>query len=720
MKNASFIVIFMIAEYLLKNSRLIICMMKMNAGLKKLAVTLTITAILLSFTQTNMKMVSSSDAARKIDVFTQKIPFNGKGINQSSDAFEPQELVILYALVTYNEAPIANKLVAFQANNPANAFQNITVVGVSSTNQSGIAQFSFRIPWPSENAEQIIFGEWSAIATVDIAEQVVVDTLTFQVGWIIKITKITTLNAKFEPQTRFLRGDIIVFDLTVENIALIPKSATIIIDAQDANSYPIIYVEMDNLVFQPGESHVRASSQIPTTAAIGDATVSAAAFTALPKIGGVLYSPAALSIFEIITAPVPVEKHDIAITSVSPLPLVAYIGTPIEITVEIFNLGDFTETFNVTTCYDTSKIATKKVWSMNPRLNLTMTFMLGTSNMSLGNYTIWAFAEFVPGEVNVANNIFIDGNVTLLPSPTHLLSIISCPISGVNFTINGAPARTTYLATHREGVYTIAFPSEWTDPTKGRRYIFNCWEDCSTNPTRTINLVSDRSLTAYYEEVEYTLTINTTIGGTTTPSPGSYKYPGSTSVTVTAIPDAGYEFGHWTLDGASRTENPITVVMDRNYTLTAYFKAVSTYTLSITSDPILGVDFTINGVKQATPYSATFEEKSYTIVMPASVTDSETGKVYNFRGWEDGSANLTRIVLLDRDTNLTAYYEETLKGWFVPVWFYWLLLLLLVLIIILLIIWFYRRRRKKAEEAFYSGWTAWYYCYDLRSKIRKI
>jgi len=41
--------------------------------------------------------------------------------------------------------------------------------------------------------------------------------------------------------------------------------------------------------------------------------------------------------------------------------------------------------------------------------------MLGTSNMSLGNYTIWAFAEFVPGEVNVANNIFIDGNVTLLP-----------------------------------------------------------------------------------------------------------------------------------------------------------------------------------------------------------------------------------------------------------------------------------------------------------------
>jgi hypothetical protein len=285
----------MIAEYLLKNSTLNKCLMKMNAGLKKLAVTLTITAILLSLTQANMKVVSSSDTSRKIDLFTQKIPFNGMGINQSSDAFGPQELVMLYALVTYNEAPIANKLVAFQVNNPANTFQNITIVGVSSTNQSGIAQFSFRIPWPSENAEQIVFGEWSAIATVDIAEQVVVDTLTFQVGWIIKITNIATLNAKFEPQTKYQRGDVIVFDLTVENIAFIPKSGTIIIDVQDANSYPIIYVEMDNLVFQPGENHVRASSQIPITATIGEAKVLATAYTAPPKIGGVLFSPAALS-----------------------------------------------------------------------------------------------------------------------------------------------------------------------------------------------------------------------------------------------------------------------------------------------------------------------------------------------------------------------------------------------------------------------------------------
>ena len=493
----------MITEYLLKNSTLDKGLMTMSAKSKRLAVTLTMIAILLSFTQANMKMVSSSDTARKIDLFTQKMPFNGMGINHSSDAFEPQELVILYALVTYNEDPIANKLVTFQVNNLANAFQNITVVGVSSTNQSGIAQFSFRIPWPSENAEQIVFGEWSAIATVDIAEQVVVDTLTFQVGWIIKITNIATLNAKFETQARFLRGDLIVFDLTVENIALIPKSGTIIIDVQDANSYPIIYIEMDNLIFQPGENHVRASSQIPITATIGEAKVLATVYTAPPKIGGVLFSPAALSQFEIISARVPVKKHDIAITNVSASPLIAYVGTPVEIIVETVNLGNFTETFNVTIYYDTFKIATRKIESLDSGFNLTMSIIWDTVNASTGNYTVWALADFLPEEVNVTNNVFINGKVTLLlkpPPSTHLLNITSSPILDVNFTINSVPAKTPYSAKRSEGVYTIAFPPEWTDPNTGRHYIFSYWEDSSTNPTRIILLDRDTNLTAYYKE----------------------------------------------------------------------------------------------------------------------------------------------------------------------------------------------------------------------------
>jgi len=69
----------------------------------------------------------------------------------------------------------------------------------------------------------------------------------------------------------------------------------------------------------------------------------------------------------------------------------------------------------------------------------------------------------------------------------------------------------------------------------------------------------------------YNLTITTTSGGTTEPPPGTYSYTAGTTVNATAIPESGYSFDYWLLDSDVRTENPITITMDRNYTLTAYF-----------------------------------------------------------------------------------------------------------------------------------------------------
>ncbi|MEM4713704.1 MAG: hypothetical protein QXQ61_04035 [Candidatus Bathyarchaeia archaeon] len=267
---------------------------------KRLALTIAAMMLLLTiFTQAAMKMGFCSSNPRKIDVFTNKSPFDGKGINKSSDGFHPQELVELYARVTYNEAPIANMLVAFQVDNPKNPFWNITVIGAKLTNDDGIAAFCFRIPWPSENAEQIIFGTWAVVTTVDIAGEVVMDTLTFQVGWTIKITNAGTLNSQLEPQIDFKRGEKIVFDLIAENIALTAKNATIIIDIQDSANYPIMHIEVTRN-FQPGENGIKITSEIPTMAAVGRATASVAVYTAPPKYGGVPYSPPFLLQFNIL------------------------------------------------------------------------------------------------------------------------------------------------------------------------------------------------------------------------------------------------------------------------------------------------------------------------------------------------------------------------------------------------------------------------------------
>jgi hypothetical protein len=349
-------------------------------------------------------------SGRVIDLFTQKAPFDGRGINQSTDAFEPQELVILYANVTYNDYPVANKLVSFSVTGPPNPIQNITYPSSNSTDQNGMAQVSFRIPWPSENPEAIVFGKWFAIATVSIADQTVIDTLTFQVGWLIRITNITTLDDQLKPQTRFLRQEMIVFNLTVESIAMTEKSGTITVDVQDATSHPIMHIQSDNLIFRPGITYLPISSQIPITATIGEASILAAVYTAPPENGGVLYSPAISSAFDIIT-------RDVAVTAVRPSNTIVTSGESLNVTVTVKNKGNETESFNVTAYYDNTLIGRKLVAGLEPQTETSLLFDWNTSGIPTGNYIIRVVADKVQGEIEIDtyDNIFIDGTVMILP-----------------------------------------------------------------------------------------------------------------------------------------------------------------------------------------------------------------------------------------------------------------------------------------------------------------
>jgi len=75
-------------------------------------------------------------------------------------------------------------------------------------------------------------------------------------------------------------------------------------------------------------------------------------------------------------------------------------------------------------------------------------------------------------------------------------------------------------------------------------------------------------------EVQHTLSILTTMGGTTNPAPGPYPYDENTLVDVLAIPNADYQFLNWDLDGLAITDNPITVLMDTDHTLIAMFEVI--------------------------------------------------------------------------------------------------------------------------------------------------
>lgn len=70
----------------------------------------------------------------------------------------------------------------------------------------------------------------------------------------------------------------------------------------------------------------------------------------------------------------------------------------------------------------------------------------------------------------------------------------------------------------------------------------------------------------------HTLTISVSAGGTTVPVPGTYTYGDGMSVTVTASASSNYAFSFWDLDGETKFGNPITVTMNSDHTLKAYFQ----------------------------------------------------------------------------------------------------------------------------------------------------
>jgi peptidoglycan/xylan/chitin deacetylase (PgdA/CDA1 family)/PKD repeat protein len=108
---------------------------------------------------------------------------------------------------------------------------------------------------------------------------------------------------------------------------------------------------------------------------------------------------------------------DVAITSVVPSTVQALAGTIININVTAKNNWTMTETFNVTTYYDNNKTETQTVTNLTTGATRIFTFNWNTATVTPGTYTIKAEASTVPNEINTANNLYVDGTVSIYKSP---------------------------------------------------------------------------------------------------------------------------------------------------------------------------------------------------------------------------------------------------------------------------------------------------------------
>jgi len=109
-----------------------------------------------------------------------------------------------------------------------------------------------------------------------------------------------------------------------------------------------------------------------------------------------------------------VRVHDVAVLSVTASRAWVYQGFLLNINVTTSNLGDFTESFNVTVYADATMIEEFPILSLAPNIVKTTTVSWNTASAQLyHNYTLSAVASLVPHEFNVTNNFLIDGIITV-------------------------------------------------------------------------------------------------------------------------------------------------------------------------------------------------------------------------------------------------------------------------------------------------------------------
>ena len=166
------------------------------------------------------------------------------------------------------------------------------------------------------------------------------------------------------------------------------------------------------------------------------------------------------------------------------------------------------------------------------------------------------------------------------------------------------------------------------------------YEVPTTNNTCTTPAKKSQVITLVSATPEHTVTINVNGNGTVTGA-NTGTYLEGTELTLTATPAEHYEFTGWTGDVTS-TENPLTITVDGNKTITANFQEHDKYTITaVANDENMG---TVTG--------------GDTYYAGESATLKATAKSgYVFAGWADGEKNATRTVTVSGDATYTANFQ---------------------------------------------------------------
>ena len=109
--------------------------------------------------------------------------------------------------------------------------------------------------------------------------------------------------------------------------------------------------------------------------------------------------------------------------------------------------------------------------------------------------------------------------------------------------------------------------------TANEGYRFKQWSDGNGDAMRKITITEDVMLEATFQRIpSYTVTIYATPGGTTNPVADSYSLREGEDMSIEAVPDEGYIFTQWSVNGEIITENPFVITaIATDYNIEPFF-----------------------------------------------------------------------------------------------------------------------------------------------------
>ena len=249
----------------------------------------------------------------------------------------------------------------------------------------------------------------------------------------------------------------------------------------------------------------------------------------------------------------------------------------------------------------------------------------------------WEFAGW-SGDLTGTNNpatITMDADKTVTATFTRIQHTLTVNHTG-NGSVNLSPAGGIY----NEGtVVTLT-----ATPDAGWEFAGWSGDLTGTNNPATITMDADKTVTATFTRIQHTLTVNTTGNGSVSLSPAGGTYNEGTTVTLTATPDAGWEFSGWSGD-LTGTTNPATITMDADKTVTATFTRIQ-HTLT--------VHHTGNGSVSLSPAGGTYNEGTVVTLTATPVAGWE------FTGWSGDltGTNNPATITMDADKTVMAIFSQ--------------------------------------------------------------